>query len=95
MMISGCTVSRNSANQLGGGIVNEGYGSMTITGSTVSRNDATSWGGGIFTNSQGTLFISNSLVCSNSAGLGADLINFNCGLVNIVNSTICKTFTFC
>jgi hypothetical protein len=99
MTITGCTVSHNSAvdvgkTGLGGGIFNAG--SMNINSCTVSHNAAGTDGGGIYASAQGkVLDVSNSLVCNNSAMFGADLF-IQCGaLVGISNSTICNTYNNC
>lgn len=81
VMVSGCTVSRNSADSSGtsdgggGGIYVDG-GTVTISGCTVSGNSATYAGGGIDIIA-GTMTVENSSrIAGNTAGgLGADVCN--------------------
>jgi hypothetical protein len=45
--LSNCTVSDNSSDDEGGGILFSGYGTLTLTNSTISRNTSNNYGGGI------------------------------------------------
>ena len=65
LMLSGCTLSGNSAGSKGGGIYNDG--TLTLSGSIVTRN-ATGGGGeggGIFNDISGQLTILSSTVKGN------------------------------
>jgi hypothetical protein len=78
---------RNGFAYYGGGILNDGDGTVTISNSTISGNSTPGpgSGGGIF--SIGTVTISNSTLSDNFAGdYGAGI--FNGGSVTISNSTI-------
>lgn len=60
MILTNCSVTGNSSNGFGGGIVNDG--DLTVQSSTISGNTAAN-GGGIYSNSSAT--ITNSTVTSN------------------------------
>jgi CSLREA domain-containing protein len=84
LMLTGCTVSGNSAGE-GGGIYN--FGPLTLLNSTISGNTAVASGGGISTERQ-TLNIMNSTISGNTAGgFGGGIINLFGGGA-ITNSTI-------
>ncbi|WP_121666461.1 T9SS type A sorting domain-containing protein [Mesonia aquimarina] len=94
-MITGGTVSGNTASAEGGGLWN-GSGSMTVDGTTIDANTASGamadqGGGGIF-NEMGTLSIENSAVISNNivdgtSGSGGGILN-NQGSLTINDSEI-------
>jgi hypothetical protein len=62
--LTGCTLSNNSAVDLGGGIFNDSEGAATLTGCTLSGNSAT-YGGGI--NNFSTLTLAGCTLSGNSA----------------------------
>ena len=75
MTITGCTISNNSVEGIGGGVLNEN-GTMTITRCTISNNTAdqsgysfseVSQGGGILNDSGGSLIITNSTISGNTS----------------------------
>ena len=81
-VITSSLITGNHAAQFGGGIANDGIG--TITGTVVSGNDA-KWGGGIY--SDGSTTISKSTVSGNIAGgYGGGILNDN--VMSITDSTI-------
>jgi hypothetical protein len=76
------TLSGNSAaNNLGGGIFNQGYNgnaTLTVSASTLNGNSASDSGGGIFNNGNtgnATLSVSGSILRGNSAGYGGGIYN--------------------
>src|SRR6266567_2399170 len=86
--ISGLTIAKGNASDVGGGIVNKSVGILTITGCAISNNTAGS-GGGIYKSNGGTVTITNSTISGNTAsnGGGGGIYNIN-GTVTITNSTI-------
>src|SRR6266567_4302486 len=86
--ISGLTIAKGNASDVGGGIVNQSVGILTITGCAISNNTAGS-GGGIYKSNGGTVTITNSTISGNTAsnGGGGGIYNIN-GTVTITNSTI-------
>lgn len=100
LTLNSCAVSGNSAEQLGGGIVNNSFGSgsatLTINNSTLSGNSAVSFGGGgIFSDGRGgnvIVTINNSTLSGNStSNVGGGIWNDgNSGsaTLTIKNSTL-------
>jgi predicted outer membrane repeat protein len=91
LTVSGCTVSNNHADHVGGGIYSDG--TLTVTGVTVSGNHAI--GGAGFYNA-GTAMLISSTISSNIAdwvdgayqphGVGGGI--FNAGTLTLSSSTI-------
>ena len=78
------TIRNGKVTDSGGGINNQGSGTLTLTNSTVSGNEA-SFGGGIL--SFGGVTLTNSTVSGNEAGgFGGGIFSF--GGVNLTNSTV-------
>lgn len=67
------TIGRNTANNFGGGLVNEG--TVTMTNSTVSGNQAVNSGGNIENRSTGTITFLNSTVSYGVAPNGSAIRN--------------------
>jgi len=94
--ISGLTIANGKLSGFasGGGISNNGTGTVTVTNSTISGNTAKN-GGGIFNNTSAALTITNSTISGNTAngngpgeGDGGGIsIPTNC-TVTLTNSTI-------
>lgn len=84
-IISGSTISGNSATSKGGGIYNQGV--MTITDSDISGNTADSNGGGIF-NAGGTMTIDGTTISGNTAGGRSAGVYAAGGTMTITDSTI-------
>ncbi|MBI5656087.1 MAG: right-handed parallel beta-helix repeat-containing protein [Geobacter sp.] len=82
LTVTGCTISGNTADALGGGIYNNN-GTAAITNTTIFGNAALSGGGGMLNNSAGTLTVDNSTIAGNSGG---GLINLSGGMVTIRNA---------
>lgn len=93
--IKDCSIYENSSLNVGG-IINAGYGTMTITNSRIFNNRARFDVGGI--DNEGTMAVSNSTISENVAGfecVGAEcdrgfaggLINTNEGGLTVNNST--------
>jgi predicted outer membrane repeat protein len=73
-MLTGCTLSKNSAD-FGGAIYQSGE-STTLIGCTITSNTATFKGGGIYNDVNSTLTLySSTVVSGNSAPDGADIYN--------------------
>ncbi len=93
LTVSNSTLSGNSCNQVGGGILNYGErGSAAIVHSTISGNSAGFGGGGIF-NEIAALAIANSTISGNTAtNSGGGIYNLGYGsgraTLTIVNSTL-------
>jgi len=93
-MITGCTITDNTAQTGGGGIYNEG--TAIISGSTISGNSAGSHGGGIYNYNwttdhmtDGTLTIADSTISGNKAGdHGGGIFNEGTAKATIANSWI-------
>ena len=78
------TIRNGKVTDSGGGINNQGSGTLTLTNSTVSGNEA-SFGGGIL--SFGGVTLTNSTVSGNEAGsFGGGILSD--GGVNLTNSTV-------
>ncbi|HBE67001.1 MAG TPA: hypothetical protein DDW52_02525, partial [Planctomycetaceae bacterium] len=71
LQVRNSVVTRNTANDNGGGIHNSIDGDLTIVGSEISHNFATNVGGGV--NNFGTVTIIDSTITSNSSGDGGGL----------------------
>ena len=84
LIITGSTLSGNSARDVGGGI-NFGFGTATLTNDTLSENSATE-GGGIY-NNYGTLTLTNDTLSENSAVDGGGINNLD-GTVQPGNTII-------
>jgi hypothetical protein len=90
------TISGNSSGNnagIGGGIFQDGGGTLTINNSTISSNIGTFYGAGIGAANVTTLTINNSTISGNSGSLyGAGIYKWrgagNGGTVSINNSTI-------
>ena len=94
---SGLTIS-NGSDSDGGGIQNDGIGTVNVTNCTINGNFATSGlgGGGIENHSVGTVNVTNSTVSNNSVSPstngGAGIHQVDNGTVNVINSTISGNF---
>jgi hypothetical protein len=80
------TLSRNSAQIQGGGIVNFG-GALTLTNSILSYNLVNHYGGGGICNDSGTVTVSESVVSENVANFFGGGI-YNSGTLAITDSTL-------
>jgi CSLREA domain-containing protein len=88
------TVSNNRATLFGGGIENEGGGTLTARNVTVSSNFANSDSGGI-DNNIGTVLLANSTVTANTAdadaaggGNGGGILDFGAGVFELRNTIV-------
>ncbi|MEX0726234.1 MAG: right-handed parallel beta-helix repeat-containing protein, partial [Planctomycetaceae bacterium] len=85
------TISGNTADELGGGIVNFS-GKMTIANSTIADNLGVSYGGGGIFNfnhdPSHTTTILNSTITGNSTGAAGGGIYHNGGILTSINNTI-------
>ena len=89
LRLTDCTVNRNRASSIGGGIFVDGAGALELISSTVSNNSAPQ-AGGIFLFSPATVDVTSSTITGNlSAGNGGAIIN-NGGTVTITSSTITR-----
>ncbi len=85
--IRGITITDGSHNNKGGGISNEGTGTLKIYDSVVTSNNVTGGsGGGIY--NEGTLTINNSIVSDNTSSNGGGIYNASAGTLTLENSTI-------
>lgn len=92
LTVSNCTFSNNTAEGIGGAIVNNvgggsgsGIGALTIANSTFDNNTANDDGGAIY-NNNGDVTITNSTFTGNSAaGSGGSITNF--ATMTVINST--------
>ena len=82
--IVGNTTGANFAD--GGGIKNQGSGTLKVIDSTISDNTAARWGGGI--SNSGSLSLINSTVSGNTAGRGGGIYNLSGRSATISSSTI-------
>jgi len=86
-IVTGSTISENSATADGGGICNDGY--ATIAGSTFSKN-AADYGGGIYSKYGGAT-VTGSTISENSAqSVGGGIYIHNYGRATVTGSTISK-----
>lgn len=90
MNITGGTISGNTSNAGGGGVVN--YGTATISGATIHNNHATTRGGGIWNG--GTLTLADVTIIDNRADIeGGGITNY--GTVSLhggsINGNACQT----
>lgn len=94
MSVNNSTVSRNAANDFGGGdgggIYNDTKGTMSVSNTTLNGNVARccngrGFGGGIFNN--GVISVSNSTITGNSAGYEGGGI-YSSGSMSVSNSTL-------
>lgn len=82
--LSGMTISNGLAFvDGGGGVKNEGGGTVNVTGATLSANFAHIGGGGVVNASSGTVNITNSTLSGNSSGRGGGIANEGTGAVNV------------
>ena len=80
-------VTGNASRFSGGGLSNDGRGTMQITASTISGNFS-QWGGGIYNNVGGTLNVTRSTISGNTASLhGGGLYNWF-GSATLTDSTV-------
>jgi len=87
VVIKDVTVQNGKTGGDGGGIFNNGGGTLTLTNSTVSNNSAGSRGGGIANVGGGTLTMTNTTVSANSAAeVGGGI--FNNAELTTTNTTI-------
>jgi predicted outer membrane repeat protein len=84
-LISGSTLSGNSAAQNGGGIFNSSHGPLTVSDSTISGNSVKFSGGGIWNG--GTMTVSDATLANNSADYGGGGI-WTVGPLSVSGSTI-------
>ncbi len=84
MVITGSTISENSAER-GGGIANSG--TLTITNSTISGNSASVFGGAIRT-IDGVLHLSFVTIASNTSNSSAIQVSGGLEVINIKNSVV-------
>ena len=84
--LTDCTISGNSAGNLGGGLANFG-GMTTLTNCTVSGNSAVSRGGGL-DNFYGNVTLGNTIVAVNTAATGPDASG---GITSLGNNLVGKT----
>jgi uncharacterized protein (TIGR03437 family) len=78
----------NGSAGLGGGLLNQTGGTVTIVRSTFSANNANRDGGGIANTTSGTVAISNSTFAGNrAAGNGGALANNATATASVANST--------
>jgi hypothetical protein len=91
LVMNNCTIADNTITDMfgyGGGIHNEGAGSITVTNSTLSGNSAPYGGAISFENGAATVAISNSTLSLNTAThQGGALYNDAGGTVTITNCT--------
>jgi hypothetical protein len=85
--LTNSTISDNSA-EIGGGIDNSGFASISLTNSTISRNFADK-GGGLF--NSGSATVSNSTISGNSADEGGGLFNKSYNSATITNAIIANS----
>ena len=83
--MTGCTVSGNTGDSLGGGLMN--CGKATLTNCTVSGNTANGRGGGLYVVGTATLTLTNSTVSGNTAISGGGLYVFG-GTVRPTNTLV-------
>ncbi|MBI3422190.1 MAG: putative Ig domain-containing protein [Acidobacteria bacterium] len=89
--LAGLTMSNGQAtpDRNGGGVLNEGTGTVTVTRSTLSGNSADYGGGGIANFSTGAVTVTYSTLSGNSAtSVGGGIYNANLGTITVVNSTL-------
>jgi len=67
LTVDSCTISGNSASQIGGGIFDNSSGPLTIKNSTISNNTSNYMGGGIGDWGGCTIIIENSTISDNEA----------------------------
>lgn len=84
LTVTGSTLVRNRAVDVGGGIANSG--TLTVTGSTLAHNEAGGNGGGVFNNSSATLTVTGSTLAYSSATAGGGISNF--GTLTLANSLL-------
>lgn len=87
--LTNCTITKNYANDNGGGIYQTGTGTtLTITDCTISDNNAAN-GGGIY-NDGGTLTLTGSTVSGNTANYGGGGIEnyYNGGTLTLIGCTV-------
>jgi CSLREA domain-containing protein len=87
LRLTNCTISGNTATQIGGGIGNIGV--LVIDSSTIAANSAPA-AGGIYNTGAGSVQLTNSTISGNSAdrGSGGGILNFQGGALSVTNCTI-------
>ena len=65
--LTSCTISGNTANNDGGGILNLGDGTATLTNTTISQNTARAFGGGISRQGFGAVTVTNTIIAGNTS----------------------------
>jgi hypothetical protein len=78
LTISNSTIAGNSAHGdggpgNGGGISNEGVGTLTVNNSTIAGNSGINQGGGIIVNSSSRMVARNTIIAGNMALAGSDV----------------------
>ncbi len=96
LYVEGCLITKNHVHtqnyQFGGGILNDGTGSLTIDKTTIEANSSSGWAGGICHGNYGgpgPLVLTNSTLTNNSApGRAGALLLMICSQANqITNCT--------
>jgi hypothetical protein len=92
-VISGLRLDRGSAlsspGGLGGGILNDSTGTVTVNDCIFNFNFA-KFGGGIANSSTGTVNVNNCVMADNAANMGGGCIYNNGGTISVTNSTFSK-----
>ncbi|HTW82132.1 MAG TPA: right-handed parallel beta-helix repeat-containing protein [Terracidiphilus sp.] len=86
LTVTGSTISNNSTDYYGGGIVNDPTATLTVIGSTFSNNVSNEYGGAILT--AGTLTVTGSTFSNNSAKTanGGGIVMWY-GTLTVIDST--------
>jgi Ca2+-binding RTX toxin-like protein len=84
VILEGCSIDRNFADFLGGGILADG--TVVVKDSTITNNIAID-GGGIFCGYNGDLTVAGSTLAANRGSFGGGLFNDNGGVVHLEGST--------
>ncbi|WP_448329963.1 right-handed parallel beta-helix repeat-containing protein [Streptomyces sp. DSM 41534] len=82
------TVERNTANGFGGGVVNDGGGTMTMKGGSLLKNRATISNGGGLENILGTASLESVSVRGNTGINGGGIRNVNGSTLNLKSTTL-------
>jgi hypothetical protein len=87
--LSGLSLTQGNSSSGGGGISNNGSGTLNITASIVSQNRTEMRGGGISNNGAGIVNVNDSTLYQNSCQAGGcGVFNASTGTVNVTNSTL-------
>lgn len=87
IVLTGSTISGNTASTDGGGVLNDRAARMAVLGSTLNGNSAGRDGGGFYNNSTATVSFVDSTVTGNSAGASGGGLHSESAAISTLTNT--------